>query len=148
MRIGIARGGELLDAHAALHEAQNFFGAEKIRGPGAHVAARADFHRAAPRLAQGLDLFAEEAVEFGVRVAGEQPLAGGELHGVGQRVVEFFEDGRGLHLAPGKLAVEFGGQAQQEFLVRRRVQAPQAREVGGLLEPALAHAPRSRSGSE
>ena len=97
---------------------------------------------AAPRLAQGLDLFAEEAVEFGVGVAGEQPLRGRELHGVRKRVVEFFEDGRGFHLAPGKLPVEFGGQAQQEFLVRRRVQAPQARKVGGLLEPALAHAPR------
>src|SRR5690349_1699443 len=34
----IARGSELLDAHAALHEAQNFFGAEIIGGPGAHVA--------------------------------------------------------------------------------------------------------------
>ena len=99
---------------------------------------------AAPRLAQGLDLFAEEAVEFGVGVAREQALARGELHGVGERLVEFFEDGRGLHLAPGKLAVEFGGQAQQEFLVRRGMQAPQAREVGGLLEPALADAARRR----
>src|SRR5712664_4166803 len=142
---GIAWSGELRDAHAALHEAQNFFDAEEIGGPGAQIVARADFHRAAPRLAQRLDLLAEEAVDLGVGIAGEQAFARGQLHGIGQGVVEFFKDGIRLHLASRKLAIEFGRQAKQKLLVHDRMQAPEAREVGGLFEPALADAPRYES---
>ena len=127
-----------------MHEAQNFFGAEIIGGTRAQVAARADFGRAAPRLAQGLDLLAEDAVEFRFRVAREQPFARRELHGVGQRIVEFFEDRFGVHFAAGKLPLEFRGQPQEKLLVRGRMHAPQAHEVGGLVEPALADAPRGR----
>ena len=143
MRMGSPGSGELLDAHAALHETQNFFAAEIIRGPGAHVAARADFHHAAPRLAQGLDLLAEEAVEFGVRVAGQQPFARRELHGVGQRLVEFFENGRPPSISrPANCRSNSAGRRSRSSSSAAGMQAPQAREIGGLLEPALAHASR------
>jgi hypothetical protein len=79
---GIAWHRKFLDAQPPLHQAQDFLGSEIVRSPGTHIATGADFRGAASRLAHGLDLFAIEAVEFGVRVASEQPLSRRQLHGV------------------------------------------------------------------
>ncbi len=138
---GVARSRVLRDAHAALHQPQNFFTAEVIRGPRANVIARANFHPAAARLAQRFHLLAKEAVQFGVRVAGEQPFARRGLHGVGQGLVELFENGLRRHLPPGELPLKLRGQPQEQILIHSGMQAPQAREVRGLVKPALPHAP-------
>ena len=45
----------------------------------AHVAARANLARAAPRFPQRLDLFAEEAFEFRVQIVRQQSFAGRKL---------------------------------------------------------------------
>ena len=110
---GIAGIGELRDANAAVHQAQNFFIAEIVRGLGAQIAPRADFRRASPHLAHRLDLFAEDAVQFGGGIAGEQPLARCKLHGVGKGLVEFIQNRFGIHFASGELPVELRGQAHQ-----------------------------------
>ena len=138
----IAGIGELRHAHAPVHQPQDFFAPEVVRGLGAHIAPRADLRQAAPALAQRLDLLAENPLDLGVQIAGQQPLAGRELHGVRKCLVEFFENRRGIGPGPGQLAVELRGQAQQQLLVGRGMQAPQARKIGGLFEPPLAHAPR------
>jgi hypothetical protein len=79
---GIAGIGELGGAHAAVHEAQNFFAAEIIRGLRAQIAARAYFRRDAPALAHGFDLLAENSLEGGVSIASQHALARRQLYRV------------------------------------------------------------------
>ncbi len=142
MRMGSPGRGEFPDAHAALHQAQDFFGAEIIRGLGAHVAARADFGRgrAASRGSARPDRGKCGRVRRPGRVKAG-PCAGRAARRwrASRRI---FRESPRLPFPGRRIAGRIprrgaAGDPRPPAGCRRRRRS----EVGRLLEPALAHAP-------
>jgi hypothetical protein len=115
---------------AALHQTQNFFTPEIIRGLRAHIAPRADFNDAAPHFPDRLDLLPENAFEFRIQIIRQQPLARRELQSIRKRQVELLENRYPDIPGPGELPVKLRGQALEQFFVRRGMQPAKAREIG------------------